>query len=152
MNGCYSFRPAQRLKKAEEFAQVLSRRQVLHGRYFSLHYAPSLFAAEEAGSGRARLGLVVAKRLARRAVLRNLVKRLARESFRLSRPELADLDIVLRLTKPLTQAAPRKASQFSPDQSKAEVQPTLSKREGMKALKAALRSDLQALLARLPRR
>ncbi len=47
----------------------------------------------------ARLGVVAAKRLAPRAVTRNLVKRIAREQFRLS--SLPSLDCVIRLSAPL---------------------------------------------------
>lgn len=49
----------------------------------------------------ARLGLVIPKRNAKRAVHRNLVKRLAREAFRHARAELPPFDLVLRLGKPL---------------------------------------------------
>lgn len=48
----------------------------------------------------ARLGLIIPKRLARRAVLRNLLKRLIRESFRTMRPSLPAVDLVFRLSKP----------------------------------------------------
>jgi ribonuclease P protein component len=44
--------------------------------------------------------LIVPKRLAKRAVLRNLLKRLAREAFRQSQASLPPLDFVLRLNKP----------------------------------------------------
>jgi ribonuclease P protein component len=47
----------------------------------------------------ARLGLIIPKRLAKRAVLRNLLKRLARESFRHALPGLPRADMVLRLVK-----------------------------------------------------
>lgn len=49
--------------------------------------------------GHARLGIVVAKRFAPRAVTRNLVKRLARELFR--KAELGAFDCIVRLSKPL---------------------------------------------------
>ena len=50
----------------------------------------------------ARLGLVVAKRFLRRSVDRNLVRRIAREQFRLMRVRLKSSDLVLRLAdKPL---------------------------------------------------
>ena len=45
----------------------------------------------------ARLGLVIGKKFAPRAVTRNLIKRLAREAFRLRRAELGGWDILLRL-------------------------------------------------------
>ncbi len=49
--------------------------------------------------GQARLGVVVAKRLAPRAVTRNLVKRIAREIFR--KAELKAVDCIVRLSQPL---------------------------------------------------
>lgn len=52
----------------------------------------------------ARLGLVIAKKLARRAVLRNLLKRLGREAFRQTRADLPPFDLVLRLAKPVVKA------------------------------------------------
>ena len=45
----------------------------------------------------ARLGLVVAKRLLRRSVDRNLIRRLARENFRMMRCRLPSRDLILRL-------------------------------------------------------
>ena len=55
-----------------------------------LHYRPCEF-------GEARLGVVVAKRLAKRANVRNLVKRIVREQFRRRRASLPPVDIVMRL-------------------------------------------------------
>ena len=73
----------------------------------------------------ARFGLVIAKRLARRSVWRNAIKRTGREAFRLARANLPRLDLVLRLAKPVlvVDAASR----------------------------LAWRSEINALLARLPR-
>lgn len=45
----------------------------------------------------ARLGVVIAKRFVRRAVDRNLVRRLARENFRRLRTALDSRDLILRL-------------------------------------------------------
>ncbi|MBS0355515.1 MAG: ribonuclease P protein component [Proteobacteria bacterium] len=80
-----------RLHKTDEFSSVFAFRRVLRGKYFALHYCPN-----EVGS--ARLGLVVAKKLAKRAVLRNLVKRIGRDVFRHARASLPDYDLVLRLS------------------------------------------------------
>ena len=49
--------------------------------------------------GHARLGIVVAKRFAPRAVTRNLVKRLSRELFR--KANMGAVDCIVRLSKPL---------------------------------------------------
>jgi len=87
-----------RLRKTDEYSSVFAFRRAIRGRYFTLHVRPSELDT-------ARLGLVVAKKLARRAVLRNLIKRLARETFRLRRTALPRCDIVVRLT-----ASPRDAT------------------------------------------
>ena len=51
--------------------------------------------ARENGGRPARLGLAIARRRVRRAVDRNRIKRLARESFRHHRQELLGLDLVV---------------------------------------------------------
>lgn len=80
-----------------------------------LHYRPN-------GLDTARLGVVVAKKLAKRANVRNLVKRIAREIFRRQRSTLPAHDLIARLHAPVAAAT-----------------------------RADLNRDLLALLARLPR-
>ena len=46
-------------------------------------------------TGRARLGLAISKKQARRAVDRNRLKRLIRESFRCQREQFDDTDLVV---------------------------------------------------------
>ena len=92
-----SFASGDRLHTAAEFSAVFSHRRVLRGERFDLHYRPN-------EGGGARLGLVIAKKLARRAVLRNLLKRVGREAFRHARAELPAFDLVLRLAKPVASA------------------------------------------------
>lgn len=87
-----------RLTKTDEFSSVFGFRKALKSRLFLLHYR--LRSGDEVSG--ARLGLVVGKRLLRRSVDRNLVRRLARERFRMLRAELPSRDLVLRLAaKPL---------------------------------------------------
>jgi len=50
-----------------------------------------------------RLGLVVARKTERRAVNRNRIKRKLREAFRAQQGQLAGLDVVVRLRRPLRQ-------------------------------------------------
>lgn len=57
-----------------------------------LHYQPAPEIVADS-----RLGLVVGKKFVRRAVDRNLVKRIARERFRLGHDRLAGYDLVLRV-------------------------------------------------------
>jgi ribonuclease P protein component len=82
-----------RLTKTDDFSSVFGFRKALKSRHFLLHYR--LQAAEQVSG--ARLGLVVAKRLLRRSVDRNLIRRLAREHFRIMRCQLPSSDLVLRL-------------------------------------------------------
>ena len=83
-----------RLTKTDEFSSVFGFRKALKSRHFLLHYRTR--SSDEAVG--ARLGLVVAKRLLRRSVDRNLVRRLAREAFRLLRDRLPSRDVILRLS------------------------------------------------------
>lgn len=57
-----------------------------------LHYLPRPEA-----QGAARLGLVIGKKQVKNAVDRNLIKRLARENFRLRHARLEGYDLVFRL-------------------------------------------------------
>ncbi|NWG30439.1 MAG: ribonuclease P protein component [Rhodocyclaceae bacterium] len=94
-SGRLGFGRAFRLLRPQEFAAVFSARRTSRGTRFVLHY-------KENGLPHPRLGLVIPKKLARTAVLRNAIKRQAREAFRLNRPGLPAFDLVLRLVQPVT--------------------------------------------------
>jgi len=96
----FRFGTLDRLHRPAEFAAVMSSRSRASGGCFELRYR--LRPAPDSGdaSVQARLGLIIPKRLAKRAVLRNLLKRMAREAFRLAKPGLPPADLVLRLAKP----------------------------------------------------
>lgn len=85
------FHKGQRLHTPQEFAAVLSARKVVKGETFDLHF---LFPDEAAV---ARLGLVIPKRMAQAASLRNAIKRQGREAFR--QTSLRSCDVVLRLKR-----------------------------------------------------
>ena len=114
----FGFDAGLRLREAGEFGAVFAHRRVLRGALFDLHYRPN-------GGATARIGLVIAKKLARRAVWRNAIKRVGRESFRLARSGLPAMDLLLRLAKPV-----------SADNAEA---------------RAVWRNDIAALMAKLPR-
>lgn len=78
----------------EGFSFVFAHKKSVKTEHFQLNYGPG-------ASGVARLGVVVAKKMAKQAVLRNRVKRRLREVFRHQRSMLPPLDLVFRLTKPL---------------------------------------------------
>lgn len=88
----HCFLPIYRLHKTDEFSSVFAFRRSLRAGVFQLSWFPNQL-------GTARLGLVIGKKFARQAVLRNRVKRLARESFRHSREHLPCYDLVLRLAQ-----------------------------------------------------
>ena len=93
-----AFPKRYRLTKTDEFSSVFGFRKALKSPHFLLHYR--LRAAEEVAG--ARLGLVVAKRFLKRSVDRNLIRRLAREHFRIVRSQLPSRDLILRLaSKPV---------------------------------------------------
>ena len=77
------------MRQSAEFSTVLARRQVQRGKHVVMYYASN-------GLTVARLGLIVGRKVDRRAVARNLFKRIVREAFRAVRMELPPLDIVVR--------------------------------------------------------
>jgi len=86
---------AARLHRPSEFAAALRGRRLARGALFILTAARP--DPQDDPDATARLGLVVAKRLAPRATTRNALKRVAREAFRHGRAALPPGDYVLRL-------------------------------------------------------
>ena len=80
--------PAARLRRAADFAALRHAPGRLDTRFFLIRYRTS-----EAGC--ARLGLAVSRRVSKRAVDRNRIKRVARESFRVVRTRLQAFDVLL---------------------------------------------------------
>ena len=97
-----AFPKAARLLKTDEFSSVFRLRPWRRSPHFVLYGKPS--------GNEARLGLVIGKKQAPRAVTRNLVKRLAREAFRLRRTQLNGFDILVRLHAKIDRKAMPSAS------------------------------------------
>lgn len=76
-----------RLKRPSHFREVFRNGSKRVGRYFVFFCCPT-------GKGEARLGLAVGRRVGK-AVARNRIKRLVRESFRYRRSYLGSHDIVV---------------------------------------------------------
>ena len=68
------------LNRNELFLQVYKKGKRTYHKNFTLHYLPN-------GSNRNRLGIKTGKKLAK-AVMRNRIKRLIKESYRLLEPDL----------------------------------------------------------------
>jgi ribonuclease P protein component len=77
-----------RLRKAREFDQAYAAKRRIAGRFFTMVIGPAV-------GTEARLGLAIAKKQAKRAHDRNLLKRMSREVFRVVRARLAPVDIVM---------------------------------------------------------
>ncbi|MFP6557389.1 ribonuclease P protein component [Paraburkholderia sp. B3] len=84
-----AFPKAARLLKTDEFSSVFRLRPWRRSAHFVVYGRPT--------SGAARLGLVIGKKYAPRAVTRNLVRRIAREAFRVRRAQFEGFDLLLRL-------------------------------------------------------
>ncbi|MGH8191357.1 MAG: ribonuclease P protein component [Rhodanobacteraceae bacterium] len=80
--------PSARLRRAAEFAAFRSHAERVQTRHFLIRGIPST-------RGAARLGLAVSRKVSKRAVARNRIKRIARESFRLQRAGLPALDVLV---------------------------------------------------------
>ncbi|TDY24840.1 ribonuclease P protein component [Paraburkholderia sp. BL6665CI2N2] len=84
-----AFPKAARLLKTDEFSSVFRLRPWRRTAHFVVYGRPT--------GNEARLGLVIGKKYAPRAATRNLVRRIAREAFRLRRAEFGGWDVLLRL-------------------------------------------------------
>ena len=120
-----TFPAAARLLRPTEFAAGLAGKRVARGAYFVV---TSVRPAPDAdGTGPepiARLGLIIAKRFARRATTRNALKRVLREAFRARRLDLEAADYVVRLHRriePCSLAVLKSAARLEADSHFARV-------------------------------
>lgn len=100
MNGCAAALPrSARLSGKADFDRVFATARRKGSRFFRIVLADN-------GLGHARLGMAVSRRVDKRAVVRNRLRRQIRESFRLAAPALPSLDVVV-LARPEAARAPR---------------------------------------------
>jgi ribonuclease P protein component len=112
--GSHDFARARRIVKTDEFSSVFRLRPTQKSAHFVLYTRPNQLP-------NARLGVVVAKKLAPRAVTRNTIKRVSRELFRNS--ALPPIDCLVRLAKPVNS----KAGPATTAQLKAELRVELTR-------------------------
>jgi ribonuclease P protein component len=109
----HSYSRDQRIVKTDEFSSVFRLRPVYRSAHFVLY-------ARYNDLPQARLGVVVAKKMAPRAVTRNTIKRVTRELFR--QAALPQIDCMVRLSKPVnTKSGPATSAKL-----KAELHEELS--------------------------
>ncbi|MCU7842234.1 MAG: ribonuclease P protein component [Candidatus Thiodiazotropha sp. (ex Monitilora ramsayi)] len=96
-----TFPRCRRLLKPDEYRRVFSDGHRSVDDCFLVLALPNDLASP-------RLGLAVSKKICRRAVDRNRIKRVIRESFRQNQPELMGLDLVVVGRRGLSQADNRR--------------------------------------------
>ena len=77
-----------RLVNGKQFNAVFDHKRRLHGAHFNIHVAPNEL-------GHARIGLAVSRRVSKKAVERNRLKRIIRDSFRRCQHQLGAVDYVV---------------------------------------------------------
>jgi len=86
-----------RLRSKPQFDAIYAAGRRIDDRFFSLRVKPNEL-------GQPRLGLAVAVKTAGNAVVRNRLRRLVRESFRLAQHELPAVDLVVAAKFPAVEA------------------------------------------------
>ena len=81
----FSYTPRDRLQNASQFTRVFDQATKSSSEFFTI-------LSRENTEDQPRLGIVVAKRRAKRSVDRNVIKRIIRESFRLNKTTLPASD------------------------------------------------------------
>lgn len=84
------FLQAYRLCKADEFSSVFAFRKIVSGKYLQLYFKPN-------GLEYSRLGLMVSKKIHKRANQRNYMKRAIREYFRINHTSWNGVDLIVRV-------------------------------------------------------
>ncbi len=93
-----SFPREARLLDNANYGKVFKRNKRITNRYW-------IVLGHRNGSHQSRLGLAIAKKRAKRAVDRNRIKRIARESFRHNRVRLHSFDVVVMNKDPAASAS-----------------------------------------------
>ena len=87
MPSSFSFPQSLRLKSAEDFSVVFKQATKLNFREFSVYIRSNNMDCT-------RLGLAISKKSAKKAVTRNLIKRIIRENFRVNQDKLVGWDVI----------------------------------------------------------
>jgi len=97
-NHAAAFGKSRHLLKPAEFKCVFEKRQSAHNSHFGIYAVKNTL-------GHARLGLVISKKVSKKAVVRNRIKRLVRESFRLQQDDFGAFDFIVVAKAPVATIA-----------------------------------------------
>lgn len=84
----YTFSPKSRLKKRVDFIEIQSKGTKFRSRHLLLAFLPKSLVLFEKSEEAFRLGITVSKKIDKRAVRRNRLKRRIREVFRAEKHKL----------------------------------------------------------------
>lgn len=87
----FGYPPSARLRRPADFALLRREAKRIPGGAFHGQYRVS-------AAGQPRLGTAISRRVSKRAVVRNRIRRIVRESFRLHRGRLPPCDVLLIAT------------------------------------------------------
>lgn len=104
MSEKHSFTTEQRIRKQSEIRQIFRQRRRTRGNFFSICSQSNSF-------GYPRLAIVVSKKNIKLAVLRNRIKRLVREYFRLHQIAVSGIDMIIIVEKKAECAATKELNQ-----------------------------------------
>lgn len=93
----FGFSKAKQLVKTDEISSVFSFNSRFSSEHFQVLAKPGTYEF-------ARMAVIVSKKTARHATVRNYIKRVSREVFRLQQPRLDGLDMVIRIRKSFSPA------------------------------------------------
>ena len=103
-NASRRFARCSRIRKPGEFTLCFDAGSAVNGRYFRCIVLPAAQRATHMDAASHRLGLAVSRKVDKRAVGRNRIKRLVRDWFRHYRIKLPDCDLVV-IAKPSAKTA-----------------------------------------------
>lgn len=81
------------LKKADEISSVFDLKRRISQGHFALHYRENLLSVT-------RCAIMVSKKISRRAIGRNYMRRVAKQFIRDKQNELSGWDVIIRIVKP----------------------------------------------------
>ncbi len=91
----YDFTRHHKLRKADDFSSVFILRKLKYSEYLKINYKPTTLI-------HSRLGIIVGKKVHKRATKRNYMKRTLRELFRVHSHNWQAYDIIIRINKYFT--------------------------------------------------